>query len=326
MNVLIIHAHHEPRSFSSALKDQAVESLRRANHDVVVSDLYSMGFDPVSDRRNFSTVKDANYLKQQAEETHASESNGFAADVDAEISKLEAADAIIFSYPLWWFGVPAILKGWIDRVLVAGRVYGGPKLFEGGLGGGTKRGMVLMTTGGGPDVYGGWGVNPSLETILAPVQHGVFWFNGFRPLEPFVAWSPAHVSPEDRQAYLASLDVRLEHVFEEQPLVLPNAADFPNWGTDIQNRYIVVVTRKRETDEEYLHRLPDELRTIELWKRQGHVLDMQAAEVADPNWRAFLTMRAPGKHDVESLLKQLPLAGYLNFDITELDNIGMAQR
>ncbi|MEM9366637.1 MAG: NAD(P)H-dependent oxidoreductase [Planctomycetota bacterium] len=162
MNVLIVHAHHEPKSFSSALKDQAIDSLQRAGHDVVVSNLYKMDFDPVSDRRNFTTVKNEDYLKQQAEEAHASETGGFSTELEKEIRKLEAADAVIFSYPLWWFGVPAILKGWIDRVLVAGRIYGGSKLYESGVGGGTKRGMVLMTTGGGPDVYGGWGVNPSL--------------------------------------------------------------------------------------------------------------------------------------------------------------------
>ncbi len=113
---------------------------------------------------------------------HASDTNGFAADVEAELSKLEQCDALIFNFPLWWFGMPAILKGWCDRVLAMGRIYGGPKLYEGGIGQATKRGLVIMTTGGGPAVYNGWGQNPSLDAILIPIQHGIFWFNGFLPL------------------------------------------------------------------------------------------------------------------------------------------------
>jgi putative NADPH-quinone reductase len=71
MNVLIVHAHHEPLSFSSALKNRAVEVLSGQGHKVDVSDLYAMRFEPVSGRHNFTTVRDAGYLKQQQEELHA---------------------------------------------------------------------------------------------------------------------------------------------------------------------------------------------------------------------------------------------------------------
>ena len=57
-NFLIIHAHHEPASFNGALTDRARTVLQRLGHSVVVSDLYKEGFDPVSDRRNFTTVKE----------------------------------------------------------------------------------------------------------------------------------------------------------------------------------------------------------------------------------------------------------------------------
>lgn len=68
MKVLIVHAHHEEKSFSSALADRARLSLESLGHSVEFSDLYKMGFDPVSDRRNFKTVKDAAFLKQQMEQ------------------------------------------------------------------------------------------------------------------------------------------------------------------------------------------------------------------------------------------------------------------
>ena len=72
LNVLIVHAHHEPKSFGSALFHTAVQTLSGAGHSVVTSDLYTQRFDPVSDRRNFTTTFDADYLKQGNEERRAS--------------------------------------------------------------------------------------------------------------------------------------------------------------------------------------------------------------------------------------------------------------
>ncbi|HXJ42731.1 MAG TPA: NAD(P)H-dependent oxidoreductase, partial [Bryobacteraceae bacterium] len=125
MRFLIIHAHHEPRSFNGAMTRQAVAALTVAGHEVVVSDLHTMDFDPVSDRRNFTAVKDPSRLKQQTEEEHASANGGYAHELQAEMDKLDWCDTLIFQFPIWWLGMPAILKGWIDRVFAVGRAYGG---------------------------------------------------------------------------------------------------------------------------------------------------------------------------------------------------------
>ena len=71
MRILIVHAHHEPKSFSSALARRAAETLQGLGHTVELADLYAEKFNPVSDRRSFSSVKDPNYLKQQVEEWRA---------------------------------------------------------------------------------------------------------------------------------------------------------------------------------------------------------------------------------------------------------------
>ena len=323
MNVLIVHAHHEPKSFSSSLANQAATSLINAGHEVVMSDLYTMGFDPVSDRRNFQSVKDENYLKQQAEEVFATEQNSFSPDVEAEIQKLEAADAVIFSFPLWWFGMPAILKGWCDRVLAAGRVYGGTKLYETGIGNSRKRGMVLMTTGGGPDPYGGRGVNPPMDIIMQPIQHGVFWFNGILPLEPFIAWSPARISDEQRKDFLESLSQRMAGLFDEAPLEFAPLADFPGFGLDTQKRFYVTAERLKSPDEEFRRLAPIELEMLSEWKRTGILLDFEAAAADDPEWRGFLKMRAPDRTFVDQKLTELPLAGYLKFHVTELAQLNI---
>jgi len=84
MRVFIVHAHPEPKSFSGAMTRAASAALRSAGHEIVVSDLYAMGFDPVSDRRNFTTVHDPDYYRQQAEEAHAGTVTPAAAERCAE--------------------------------------------------------------------------------------------------------------------------------------------------------------------------------------------------------------------------------------------------
>ena len=85
--ILIVHAHHEPKSFTSALARAAAETLTEQGHKVDFSDLYAMKFDPVSDRRNFTTVRDPNFFKQQQEELYAAEHLGFAPEIEMEMQK-----------------------------------------------------------------------------------------------------------------------------------------------------------------------------------------------------------------------------------------------
>jgi NAD(P)H dehydrogenase (quinone) len=150
--VLIVHAHHEPSSFNAAMTREAVAALEEAGHEVIVSDLYAMGFNPVSDRRNFVTTVDQLRLHQQAEEAYASAHSGFAPDLQAEMDKLAWCDALIFQFPTWWLGLPAILKGWVDRVFAVGRAYGGGRWFDRGFFAG-KLAMCSVTVGGRPELY-----------------------------------------------------------------------------------------------------------------------------------------------------------------------------
>jgi NAD(P)H dehydrogenase (quinone) len=158
MNVFILHAHPEPKSFNAALTQTAVEFLKEKGHKVQVADFTVMNFDPVSDQRNLTSIRSSDFFKQQAEELHASETNGFSRDIVREIEKLEWCDALIMQFPLWWFGMPAILKGWVDRVLVMGRVYGGEKWYDNGAFKG-KQAMVSVTTGGPDSIYQPDGLN-----------------------------------------------------------------------------------------------------------------------------------------------------------------------
>ena len=217
MNVFLINAHAEPKSFNGAMFRAAHETLQAAGHSVSVSDLYAMKFDPVSDRRNFTTVKDAEYFKQQIEEMHATEVGGFAPDVEAELRKMEACDLMIWQFPLWWFGVPGVLKGWVDRVFAMGRTYGGERFYENGVFKG-KRALLSLTTGGPGVVYekGGW--NGDIHAILRPIQRGMLRFVGFDVLAPHIVYSPVRITAEERTAALDAWASRLRRIEQEQPI------------------------------------------------------------------------------------------------------------
>ena len=133
MKVFIVYAHPEPKSFNGALFRTAQDVFREAGNEVQVSDLYAMGFNPVVSRENYTSVKDPDTFKPQIEDMHATESGGFAPDIEAEIRKIEWCDFMLWQHPLWWFGLPAILKGWVDRCFAMGRTYGGGRLYDNGV-------------------------------------------------------------------------------------------------------------------------------------------------------------------------------------------------
>ena len=219
MNVLIVFAHPESKSFNGALFDTAIKTLSAAGHTAATSDLYRMGFNPISDRRNFTSTKEADFLKLQIEEMHATEVGGFAPDIEAELQKVEQADLMIWQFPLWWFGLPAILKGWVDRVFAMGRTYGYGHIYETGVFKG-KRALLSLTTGGPKEAYTPDGFNGDLDAILRPMQRGILEFTGFSVLRPQVHWQPVRVEPSERQAWLNAWSERLRGIEQESPIAV----------------------------------------------------------------------------------------------------------
>jgi NAD(P)H dehydrogenase (quinone) len=214
MNVLIVLAHPEPQSFNAALKDKAVEVFTQSGHFVQVSDLYAMNFKAVADRSDFESVKNPDYLKYAWEQGFAISQNALSDDIKNEQAKILWADLIIFQFPVWWYSVPAILKGWFDRVLAYGFCYGpGIGVFEEGIFK-QKKGLISLTTGGKP--------KPDLTTeadeftfnTLYPINHGVFYFMGMQVLNPFVAYGAAGAKDEERKIYLEKLKDKILNINE----------------------------------------------------------------------------------------------------------------
>lgn len=225
MNVLIVHAHHEAQSFTSAMKSAAVEDFTAAGHSVVVSDLYAMNWNPVANADDFGSRGNADYLNYALEQRTNADAHTLAPDIVAELEKLEAADLVIFSFPLYWFSVPAILKGWFDRVLVSGRVYGGRRFYDqGGLKG--KRAMLALTCGGRDYMLAEGGIHGDIEKILMPVLQGTLAYTGMTVLPSFVGYHVPYLSTEARAEILQNFRHHVANWQQLQPLSMPVLAAF----------------------------------------------------------------------------------------------------
>ncbi|XP_071087843.1 ribosyldihydronicotinamide dehydrogenase [quinone]-like [Haliotis cracherodii] len=228
-NVLIVYAHQEPKSFNGALLREAVETLEADGHSVEVSDLYSMHFEPRCQRTDVvGSVQNEGFFKYQMETKSAWENGTLSADIKVEIEKLKRADLVIFQFPLYWFSVPAILKGWFDRVYTMGFAYGMGNMYSTGPMKG-KRGMLSFTTGGPGAAYYPDGLNGDMNVLLWPLQNGVLKFVGFDVLAPQIHYAPAHVSDDDRKQWLTDWAKRLHNIFEEPVLNFVNSSNFSNY-------------------------------------------------------------------------------------------------
>jgi putative NADPH-quinone reductase len=217
MKVFVVYWHPEPQGFNAAMFQTACDTLIAAGHKLKSSNLHEMRFDPVSSRANFTTVKDPDYFKPQLEEMYATEMNGFSPELETEIKKIEWCELMIWQFPLWWFGLPAALKGWVDRVFAMGRTYGGGKIYETGMFRG-KRALLSLTTGGPEDAYRKSAFNGDMAGILRPIQRGVLQFVGFDVLAPQIVYGPVRLTDEQRKEALASYATRLQAISLESPI------------------------------------------------------------------------------------------------------------
>ena len=100
MRILLVYCHPSPTSFVASIREALVRELAKG-HEIDVVDLYGEGFDPVLDVASWRAHRD---------------DRSAAADLSRHIAALRAAEGLILVFPTWWYGLPAMLKGWFDRV------------------------------------------------------------------------------------------------------------------------------------------------------------------------------------------------------------------
>ncbi|HFI0463712.1 TPA: NAD(P)H-dependent oxidoreductase [Streptococcus suis] len=114
MKALIVFAQPRKSSFTHALVDRIAQTIQGQGHQVQIRDLYAMGFDPVLKAEDTIHIEEGKFLR---------EADGFPSDVQVEMDLIEASDLLVYVFPSWWNGMPAIMKGYVDRVFQHGFAY-----------------------------------------------------------------------------------------------------------------------------------------------------------------------------------------------------------
>ncbi len=185
MKYLVIYAHPNPKSFNHAIKEKVEARLKREGAQYDVRDLYELGFDPVLKGSDFMGFKQGKPPE----------------DIMREQDFIKNADTLIFIHPVWWFGQPAVLKGYIDRVFSFGFAYTSDEKGLRGLLNG-KKAVILNTTGGSEADYKDNGFKDALGKTM---DIGIFGLCGIKViLHKFFHAVPA-VSNEAREEMLQDI-------------------------------------------------------------------------------------------------------------------------
>lgn len=182
MKYLVLYAHPNKKSFNNAILQTVVERLQALGQEVRVNDLYEQKFNPVMEMSDFNAVR----------------SGTPPADVALQQEALKWADRLIVMYPIWWSWLPAMLKGWMDRVLTSGFAY---KYDDGGVVPLLRdKQAIIFTTHGMPEsYYKGEGIYKAYEKM---VDAKVFGFCGIEVIAHRYFPSVPYVDETARAAML----------------------------------------------------------------------------------------------------------------------------
>lgn len=186
MHVLQISAAPSVTALTADLAAVAQATLQDHGHQVTTVDLMAIDWNPVVTAADYGLAEFTAPVGTHAADAAARDT---LSPVVREHQRLLAdADLVVFTFPLWWGGMPAILKGWVDRVFTDGFAYGlrdasdNPRKFGDGAFSG-KRGLIITTAGERSSSFEGRGINGCIDDLLFPVTHGVFWYTGIAPLK-----------------------------------------------------------------------------------------------------------------------------------------------
>jgi len=186
MKYLIIYAHPNPKSFNHAVKERVEALLKKEKKEFSVRDLYVIKWNPVLGGADFEAFKNGKG----------------SADVAKEQQYVKESDVLIFIHPIWWFGMPAVLKGYIDRVFSYGFAYtAGPEGIKGLLS--NKKVVIINTTGGTEDTYIKSGFK---DAVIKVFKNGTYEFCGMKLILHKFFFAVPSITDEARKKMLDEID------------------------------------------------------------------------------------------------------------------------
>lgn len=190
MRVLVVYAHPNPASYGAAVKDCVIAALAEAGHEVDLCDLYAEKFDPV-----LSQEERVGYLDEAENQKY----------VAGYVKRLQAAEALVLVHPIWNFGLPAILKGYLDRVFLPGVSF---KLVNGRVRGNLThlRHVITVTTYGAHRWRAFMAGNPPKRYATRVLRAVTNWTSR---VEFLAHYDMNRSTPQTRAAFLARVRAKM---------------------------------------------------------------------------------------------------------------------
>jgi len=185
MKYLIVYAHPNPKSFNHAILETISEALKKSNKNFEVRDLYKIHFNPILSAEDFA----------------AFQNGAIPDDIKTEQDHIRSADTLVFIFPIWWSSMPAILKGYIDRVFSLKFAYditadGAIGLLKG------KKAFIVSTTGASKEDNEKMG---AFKMMNMSMDMAIFQFSSLEVIEHKYFSSVQYVSDKDRKQMLEEL-------------------------------------------------------------------------------------------------------------------------
>jgi NAD(P)H dehydrogenase (quinone) len=178
MKNLVVLAHPIEDSFNAALAKSIVEALEAKGEEVIFKDLYKMNFNPTLTAQEMAEVREG----------------ALRDDIKIEQELIKECDNFIFIYPLWWASLPAILKGYIDRVFSYGFAYAYNE--QGEVDGLLKgKSIVNITTQGTPNEY--YEASGMFDALNKTIDSGIFEFCGMSVKEHIFLGGIPYINKEE---------------------------------------------------------------------------------------------------------------------------------
>ncbi len=205
MKAHIVFAHPNLQSYNGQLRNTAIQTIESFGWSVTVSDLFQMKFKASADEDDFTELYNTDFFDLQTEQQNATVKQLYTADIQKEHQFLEEANLIIFQFPLWWYSMPGVLKGYIDRVFSYGWAYGGGQALAG------KKILVSMTTGA-PDFAWTADKRGTIQDIFKHLFVGTFGLCGLHPVEPFIVYGAKRQTEQEKIYELKHYKNRIEEL------------------------------------------------------------------------------------------------------------------
>ena len=221
---LVVFGHPNPQSYGGSLRDITLKKLASMNYEVAESDLYRMKFKPVITPDDYKAEKHKEDVNISDGLKKTVEKNETEPEIKQELDKVFAANYIIFIAPTWWGTFPAIVKGWLDRVLLKGAVFDVPDdIFKNGYLKG-KKVLLVTSTGWGKGFFAKEGEIAGGQTIQENYWHvieGAFAFCGMETLPIYPIYGLDSLKEAELKKTLDDFEKMLGNIENLKPIHCP---------------------------------------------------------------------------------------------------------